>query len=150
MNEKQQSFKDILKEAGLKVTNQRVLILTVLSANPGKHLTTEEIYDLVKSENPDIGLATVYRTLQLLLDLNLIDRISLNDGFVRYEIAQGSETDSGHHHHHLICAECDNVFSFEDDLLEELEEKITLQTGFEIIDHEVKMYGYCKDCKENH
>lgn len=146
----QESFKDMLKEKGLKVTNQRVIILKVLSSSPGMHLTTEEIYDLVKDEYPEIGLATVYRTLQLLLDLNLIDKINLNDGFIRYEIAEDKNKISGHHHHHLICTECGNVFSFEDDLLENLEEKISSKTGFEVIDHEVKLYGYCKNCKKEH
>jgi Fur family ferric uptake transcriptional regulator len=146
----QESFKDMLKEKGLKVTNQRVIILKVLSSSPGMHLTTEEIYDLVKDEYPEIGLATVYRTLQLLLDLNLIDKINLNDGFIRYEIAEDKNKISGHHHHHLICTECGNVFSFEDDLLENLEEKISSKTGFEVIDHEVKLYGYCTNCKKEH
>ncbi len=144
----QENFKDMLKEKGLKVTNQRVIILKVLASSPGMHLTTEEIYDLVKDEYPEIGLATVYRTIQILLDLNLIDKINLNDGFVRYEIAEDEHRDSGHHHHHLICTECGNVFSFEDDLLENLEEKISSKTGFEVIDHEVKLYGYCKNCKK--
>lgn len=146
----QESFKDMLKEKGLKVTNQRVMILKVLSSSPGMHLTTEEIYDLVKREYPEIGLATVYRTIQLLLDLNLIDKINLDDGFVRYEIAGDKDRESGHHHHHLICTECGSVYSFEDDLLEGLERYITDTMGFEVVDHEVKLYGYCKNCKKEH
>lgn len=144
----QENFKDMLKEKGLKVTNQRVMILKVLSASPGMHLTTEEIYDLVRTDYPEIGLATVYRTIQLLLDLNLIDKINLDDGFVRYEIAEDKDKESGHHHHHLICTECGNVYSFEDDLLENLEDYIKNSMGFEVVDHEVKLYGYCKNCKK--
>lgn len=144
----QECFKDMLKEKGLKVTNQRVMVLKTLSSSPGVHLTTEEIYDLVKSEYPEIGLATVYRTIQLLLDLNLIDKINLDDGFVRYEIAEDLDSVSGHHHHHLICTECGNVYSFEDDLLENLEKTIKNSLGFEVVDHEVKFYGCCKNCKK--
>ena len=78
-----EDFKKILKEKGLKVTRQRLVVLEVLAENDTKHLTAEEIYESVKVENPDIGLATVYRTVQLLLELELIDRINLDDGCAR-------------------------------------------------------------------
>lgn len=136
----------ILREHGLKVTNQRLLLLDVLADCPGRHLTAEEIYEMVKEACPEIGLATVYRTMQLFLELHLIDRINLDDGYVRYEIGNLSGEETKHHHHHLICLNCGRVVSFEDDLLEELEEKITATTGFKIVDHEVKLYGYCVDC----
>lgn len=141
-----EEFKQKLKDKSLKVTTQRLLVLAVLSACPDKHLTAEEIYDLVKTDYPEIGLATVYRTIQLLLEMHLIDRINLDDGYVRYEIGSG-ETDEGkHHHHHLICKKCGKVDSFEDDLLEGLESRIQTTTGFCVMDHEVKLYGYCKEC----
>lgn len=140
-----QRFEQILRENGLKVTNQRVQVLHVLAESPDKHLTAEEIYDLVKAEFPNIGLATVYRTIQLLLELHLIDRINLDDGCVRYEIGH-STGNKKHHHHHLICLTCGKVFSFEDDLLEQLEEHIKSSLGFTVTDHEVKLYGYCSDC----
>lgn len=138
-------FKKILKENGLKVTTQRVLILEVLSQSPDRHLTAEEIYELVKEDYPEIGLATVYRTIQLLLELNLIDKINLDDGYVRYEIGQMGENKK-HHHHHLICLDCGEVFSFEDDLLDKLEKRILETTSFKVTDHEVKLFGYCKSC----
>ncbi|SHI54244.1 Fur family transcriptional regulator, ferric uptake regulator [Parasporobacterium paucivorans DSM 15970] len=146
----QENFKDQLKEKGLKVTSQRVAVLEVLDLNRGKHLTTEELYELVKAMSPDIGLATVYRTVQLLLDMNLIDRITLDDGSIRYEIAEEKDKLSGHHHHHLICLDCGDIVSFADDLLENLEDNIRKTTGFEVVDHEVKLYGYCRACSEKH
>ena len=82
----QEAFKKILKEQGLKVTNQRLLVLEVLEKHRGEHMTAEDIYELVKVDYPEIGLATVYRTVQLLLELQLVDRINLDDGCVRYEI----------------------------------------------------------------
>lgn len=139
-------FKEILKQKGLKVTNQRVRVLEVLSNSPDKHLTAEEIYELIKVDYPEIGLATVYRTIQLLLELNLIDHINLDDGFVRYEIGNMDENPTKHHHHHLICLTCGKVFSFEDDLLDELEKRIMDNVSFKVLDHEVKLYGKCKDC----
>ena len=75
-----------LKEKGLKVTHQRLLILSVLEQNSGSHMAAEDIYELVTEKHPEIGLATVYRTLQLLWDMQLVDRINLDDGCVRYEI----------------------------------------------------------------
>lgn len=141
------SFENLLREKGLKVTTQRLAVLTVLSQKADSHLTAEEIYDLVKVENPEIGLATVYRTVQLLLELKIIDRIYLDDGYVRYELGNVFEDEDGHHHHHLICVKCGKVTSFQGDLLEEFEKRMEEQTGFQIQDHDVKLYGYCADCR---
>ena len=141
-----EEFIALLKNKGLKVTNQRLLVLEALAACPDRHLTAEEIYEIIKTDCPEIGLATVYRTIQLLLELQLIDRINLDDGFVRYEIGNGKEGGTKHRHHHLVCRKCGRVISFQDDLLEELEDKIVKTTGFQVMDHEVKLYGYCKEC----
>lgn len=142
-----ENFKEILKSHGLKVTNQRVLLLEALSKHKGEHLTPEEIYEIVKEEHPEIGLATVYRTIQLLCQLELVEKVVLVDGIVRYEMAERGRG-RAHHHHHIICLGCGNVESFEDDLLENLESAIAKKTGFEIVNHEVKFYGYCNKCKE--
>lgn len=139
-------FKKLLKDKGLKVTNQRVRVLEVLALCPDRHLTVEEIFDLVKVGCPEIGLATVYRTIQLLYELELIEKIHLDDGFARYEIGQWNQTEKKHHHHHMICLGCGQVFSFEEDYLDALEEKIRSSTGFLVVNHEVKLYGYCKEC----
>lgn len=147
MPDKQERFKTLLRQKGLKVTIQRIAILEALESRPDKHLTAEEIYECVKMKNPEIGLATVYRTIQLLAELNLIDKLNLGDGYVRYEIGQGSD-DSTHHHHHLICLNCGNVLTYQGDLLETLEHRIREAMDFEVVDHEVKLFGYCKDCRE--
>ena len=111
-------LKQRLKEKGLKVTHQRILVLSVLEQNSGRHMTAEDIYELVSQDYPEIGLATVYRTLQLLWDMQLVDRINLDDGCVRYEIG------------------------------DELEHHIEKVTGFHVLDHELKFYGLCKECME--
>lgn len=147
MLDKQDRFKTLLKEKGLKVTNQRIEILEALEDRPDEHLTAEEIYELVKVKDPDIGLATVYRTIQLLAELNLIDKLNLGDGFIRYEIGRQNDDGKTHHHHHLVCLNCGNVLTFQDDLLEALEDRIGETMGFEVIDHEVKLLGYCSECK---
>ena len=109
-------------------------------------MAAEDIYELIREDYPDIGLATVYRTLQLLLEMQLVDRINLDDGCVRYEIGHLFEGDTKHNHHHLICRTCGKVLPFEDDLLEELERHIEEDTGFHVLDHELKFYGQCKEC----
>lgn len=83
---KQEIFKNMLREKGLKVTNQRMLVLELMAERPGQHLTAEEIYDLARQECPEIGLATIYRTVQVLVDLSVIDKVSFDDGFARYEL----------------------------------------------------------------
>ena len=119
----QKLLKEKLKEKGLKVTHQRLLVLSVLEENSGSHMTAEDIYDLVSEDYPEIGLATVYRTLQHLLN-----------------------GETKHNHHHLICKRCNKVMPFDDDLLESLEDHIEKATGFHVLDHELKFYGLCKDC----
>ena len=143
-----EGFENLLREKGLKVTAQRIAVLSALSGEADSHLTAEEIYDLVRVGSPDIGLATVYRTIQMLLELKIIDRIYLDDGYVRYELGNVYETEDSHHHHHLICVKCGRVMSFQGDLLEAFEMRMEEETGFQIQDHDVKLYGLCKDCQK--
>ena len=144
MNE--EKVKDLLREKGLKVTSQRLMVLNILSAHGDEHLTVEEIYDLAKEESPEIGLATIYRTVQVLLELRVIEKVTFDDGFARYEL-NGEETGSGHRHHHAICTQCGKVYSLETDLLDTLEKQVFESLGFEVTDHEVKLYGLCSACR---
>ena len=144
MNE--EKVKDLLREKGLKGTSQRLMVLNILSAHGDEHLTVEEIYDLAKEESPEIGLATIYRTVQVLLELHVIEKVTFDDGFARYEL-NGEETGSGHRHHHAICTQCGKVYSLETDLLDTLEKQVFESLGFEVTDHEVKLYGLCSACR---
>ena len=144
MNE--EKVKDLLREKGLKVTSQRLMVLNILSAHGDEHLTVEEISDLAKEESPEIGLATIYRTVQVLLELHVIEKVTFDDGFARYEL-NGEETGSGHRHHHAICTQCGKVYSLETDLLDTLEKQVFESLGFEVTDHEVKLYGLCSACR---
>lgn len=144
MNE--EKVKDLLREKGLKVTSQRLMVLNILSAHGDEQLTVEEIYDLAKEESPEIGLATIYRTVQVLLELHVIEKVTFDDGFARYEL-NGEETGSGHRHHHAICTQCGKVYSLEMDLLDTLEKQVFESLGFEVTDHEVKLYGLCSACR---
>jgi Fur family ferric uptake transcriptional regulator len=84
-----ETLKRQLKDKGYKLTPQRRAVLDVIIENEGKHMTSEEIYGLVKKECPEIGLATVYRTLQMFEDINLVTKMNFEDGRNRYELIQG-------------------------------------------------------------
>ncbi len=140
------AFKELLKQKGLKITAQRESVLEVLKNHEGNHLTVEEIYEKVKTLSPEIGLATVYRTIQLLSELKLVDKLELNDGFIRYEI--GKFDGGKHNHHHLICEICGRVIEAEDDLLDLIEETCRNKYDFKVTNHVVKFYGICNKCNE--
>ncbi len=131
-----------LHQQDYKVTPQRQVILRAFLDNMTAHLSAEEVYNIVKERHPDIGLATVYRTLDLLTALDVLQKINFGDGRTRYELSQ-QET---HYHHHMICLGCGRVQEFDDDLLESLEKILTRQTGFRITDHQLKFFGYCREC----
>jgi Fur family transcriptional regulator, ferric uptake regulator len=137
----------ILRDKGYKMTSQREAIIDVIVNNTGKHLTIEEIYDLVRVKCPDIGLATVYRTITILSDLSLLTKLNLDDNFVRYELSSRIE-DEEHNHHHLICNKCGSVVEVSDDSLDELEKRIEAEFDFSIDDHSLKFYGTCSKCKK--
>jgi Fur family ferric uptake transcriptional regulator len=139
-------LKKMFREKGLKMTNQRMLVLEIMAERPEQHLTAEEIYDLAKKEGSAIGLSTIYRTVQVLVDLSVIDKVSFDDGFARYELGS-FDTKSKHHHHHAICSRCHKVFSFKGDLLEPLEQALIDRSGFYVTNHEVKLFGYCRECR---
>lgn len=138
-------FKEKLKQKGCKLTLQRRSVLDVLIKHCNEHLSTEEIYDFVKENYPEIGLATVYRTVQLFEEMGIVDRLNFDDGCSRFEL---SSEDTVHHHHHLICESCNKVFEVENDLLEEIEKEIERKYKFTIHDHNVMFYGICKDCEQ--
>ena len=139
------NFKEKLKEKGCKLTMQRRSVLDVLIEHNDAHLSTEEIYGKVKEKYPEIGLATVYRTVQLFEEMVIVDRLNFDDGCSRFELAS---EDTVHHHHHLICEECNKVFEVEHDLLDEIESEIERKYEFKIHDHNVMFYGTCKECAQ--
>lgn len=139
------NFKEKLKEKGCKLTLQRRSVLDVLIEHNNAHLSTEEIYDKVKEKYPEIGLATVYRTVQLFEEMGIVDRLNFDDGCSRFELAS---EDTVHHHHHLICEVCNKVFEVEHDLLDEIESEIERKYQFKIHDHNVMFYGTCKECAQ--
>ena len=139
-------IKKLVKAKGYKLTPQSRATLDVILQNEGKHMSTEEVYLEVKKVCPEIGLATVYRTLQLLEEINVLLKNNFDDGRNRYELNHPEED---HHHHHLICKKCGAVIEVEEDLLEELEQKVQEKYKFMVVDHSVRFTGYCSKCMES-
>ncbi len=113
-------LKKQLHAQSYKLTPQREATVKVLLEREEDHLSAEDIYLLVKDKAPEIGLATVYRTLELLLELQIVEKINFGDGVSRYDLRQeGFE----HFHHHLVCVECGSIEEIFDNLLEDVEKK---------------------------
>ena len=98
--------KKILKSSGYKYTKQRAKVYEIFLDNKDKHLTTEEVYNLVAKKDPEMGIATIYRTVQLFHKLGVLDQIAFDDNILRYELRVPNE---GHRHHHLVCINCGKV-----------------------------------------
>lgn len=151
MSENHQLFglKDLrakLSERGYKMTPQRKEILKIFVEHSDRHhMSAEDVYGILRENESEIGLATVYRALDLLSELGILVQVDFGDGCARYEL--NTADPKIHHHHHLICVKCRKVIEFEEDLLDDLEETIAEESGFQIINHEVKFFGYCKDCR---
>ena len=153
MSENHQLFglKDLrekLSERGYKMTPQRKEILKIFVEHPDSHhMSAEDVYSILRENESEIGLATVYRALDLLSELGILVHVDFGDGCARYEL--NTSDPKVHHHHHLICVKCKKVIEFEEDLLDDLEATIAEESDFQILNHEVKFFGYCKDCRPN-
>ncbi len=139
-----ESLKERLKEKSCKLTPQRRFVLETVIENEGRHLSAEEIYELVREKCPEIGLATVYRTVQMFEEIGIVYKQNFVDGKSRYEISKGDD----HQHHHLVCQKCNKVIEVEEDLLDQMEEKISTKYNFKITNHTLKFVGLCENCKE--
>ncbi|MBN2285442.1 MAG: transcriptional repressor [Tissierellales bacterium] len=139
-------FKERLNNAGFKLTTQRRVVFDIINSNEGKHYSPEEIYELVKVDHPEIGLATIYRTLKLFEKIAIVYRLNFNDGCSRFEMNHFE--DKSHRHHHLVCLDCGKIFEVKLDLLQDLEGYIEKEYGFEIHNHTLKFYGVCNECKQ--
>jgi len=138
-------IKKQLHGASYKLTPQREATVRVLLENEEDHMSAEDVYLLVKNKAPDIGLATVYRTLELLTELKVVDKINFGDGVSRYDLRQEG---AAHFHHHLVCIECGAVDEIQEDLLEDVENVVEKRWNFQIKDHRLTFHGICWRCHD--
>ena len=139
-NSKKKS-RELLNKAGLRKTSQRESILEIIRRGQG-HLDADEVYQRVRKKQPRLSLSTVYRTLQTLKELGLIEEVHLDETHHHYEIK------AVHEHHHLICLGCGKVVEFECPMTTRMKENVSNEKGFEVVNTEVRMTGYCPDCRK--
>ena len=133
------SIRGLFREKGIVFTTQRELVLrAVLDA--GKHIDAEELHRRLAGSRKRVGLATVYRTLQLLRDCGLVAESQFGERRHRYEQAEGR------HHDHLVCLACGQVSEFEEPAIEQLQERVARNHGFTVLSHRLELYGYCRAC----
>lgn len=140
-------FQQKLNQNGLRLTHPRQVVMTILE-EASVPLSPQSIYQRSLDENEDIGLVSVYRTLELLSELSLVRKVHGREDCHGYVLA------SPGHHHHLVCRECEKAIEFTGgDDLSVLLDRIQQETGFEVEGHLLQLFGLCPECqqdKENH
>ncbi|MEA1884233.1 MAG: Fur family transcriptional regulator [Thermotogota bacterium] len=131
-----------LKDRNFRITAQRELIMRIFAESPEDHHSVEEVYRKLLDKRSRISKATVYRTVELLSDLGLLRKIEIDEGIVRFELADSNK----HGKHHLICTDCGETMLIPDHLVEKIEEMVKQEMGFEPEDHNIKFYGKCANC----
>jgi Fur family ferric uptake transcriptional regulator len=126
-----------LKASGLKATLPRLKILDIFQNTKVRHLSAEDVYKVLLTENMDVGLATVYRVLTQFEQAGLLHRNHFETGKAVFELNEGS------HHDHLVCLDCGRVEEFFDEEIEARQHKIATERGFEIADHSLALYANC-------
>ena len=140
-----------LKDRGYRTTTGRKTVLDVLTNTEG-HPSAEDIYLKVHPIYPSIGLTSVYRTLEILVNVGLIHKFDFKDRKARYELAEGPG--GKRHHHHLICTVCHKIIDYADFVNEELvlvkqtEKHLSKKYNFKIINHVIQYYGLCEECNK--
>lgn len=139
-----EQFKKILKESGLKYTRQREVVLKILY-HSDIHYTPEALYLEVKKREPDlnIGIATVYRTLNLLEESEMVTSISFGAAGKKFELANKP------HHDHLICKNCGKIVEFENSIVERQQALIAKEHKFKLTGHLMQLYGICETCAQS-
>jgi Fur family ferric uptake transcriptional regulator len=131
-----------LHAEGHRKGGARLAIIELLGREPCC-LTAMEIFDKLRGEGKHVGIASVYRVLDLLVEHRVVQRVDVGGGHLRYEPRHRS----GEHHHHIVCDDCGSVEAFSDPKLERVLHQIEDSVGYTIFGHEVVLHGECGDCK---
>jgi Fur family ferric uptake transcriptional regulator len=131
-------FRTFLAAQGLRLTDQREAIAQAFFSSD-KHLSLVDILDMSRKQRSSIGYATVYRTMRLLADGGFADEHHFGEDHTRYEVHNDEE-----HHDHLICVRCGRIVEFEEPMIEEIQERVAAQHGFQVISHRHEIYVRCQ------
>lgn len=136
-------FKRVLRDNGLKYTKQREVLLQTLYNN-SEHFTPEQLYLYIKERHPglNVGIATVYRSLNLLEESGMVTSISFGAQGKKFELANKP------HHDHMICRQCGVIVEFEDQIIEKRQLAIAKEHGFKLTGHIMQLYGVCGECNK--
>lgn len=130
-----------VKFHGMRMTPQRAIIFDAIETLEG-HITAEDIFEAVQQINPYINLTTIYRTLELLQELNLITQTNLGHGKTYFALKEHCS------HHHLVCQECGEIEEFCDDILDPVRTTLQEQYGFEAHTDHLSIFGVCRSCRK--
>lgn len=141
MNEPGDGLREAFREAGRRLTSQRLLILDVLK-ECDEHLEADAIHNRARRRAPDLSLATVYRTLALLTEMGLVEEHRLGEGHSHYEAVQEGP------HYHFTCRRCGKVIEFDTPLVARVKHDLCKQEGVDITTSHLHFVGYCRECQE--
>lgn len=135
-----------LLENKLKQTKQRRIILEVFLSQEDAHLDAEMVYAELSDKHSNIGLATVYRSLNLLRDAGILEQHTFSDGRAVFEISHPED-----HHDHLVCVQCGHIEEFENEEIEKIQEQVAEKLGFKLTSHRLELFGNClrRNCSKN-
>jgi Fur family transcriptional regulator, ferric uptake regulator len=142
VREAESIFHDHLRRVGLKHTGQRDAILRAF-LDTRDHLSTDDLYLLVRKKDERIGFTTVYRTLKLLAECGLASEVALNDGIARYEPQFNRRS-----HHHMVCTECGRSVEFFSAEIEHIEREVGRKHKYLTTRHTFQIYGVCAACRQ--
>ncbi len=131
-----------LKQAGLKATLPRIKILNLLEENTVRHVSAEDVYKTLLESGEDLSLATVYRVLTQFEQAGLVSRHHFEGGHSVFELNEGG------HHDHILCVKCGRVDEFVDAVIEERQQKIAAEKGYNMTDHSLYIFGICSSCQD--
>ncbi|MBN2544261.1 MAG: transcriptional repressor [Spirochaetes bacterium] len=140
MTDELRIFRNFIKKNNIKNSRSREKILEIF-LNTEKHISIYELHDLVKRQYPEIGLATIYRAMNIICRSDLAETINIGDGVKRFEHKYGHR-----HHDHLICIKCGKIIEMHNDDIEEIQKKMCKKFDFKMTDHKLQIFGYCKNC----
>jgi Fe2+ or Zn2+ uptake regulation protein len=141
MGDLSERLQDALRSAGRRLTPQRRLILRVLEESDG-HLDADALYDRVKARDPDVSLATVYRTLAVLREIGMVEEHRLGEDHGHYEAVRQEP------HYHFTCLRCGKVIEFDTPLVAQIEQVLREQEGVRVTGAHLHVSGYCAQCRD--
>ena len=131
-----------LARAGFRRGGARIAVVELLARQPCA-LTAQDIECELRDAGRTVGRASVYRVLDELTSLGLVDRVEVGQGIARYEPARGHQ----HHHHHMVCDHCGDVFPFADEELERTIGRLASRVAFDVAEHDIVLHGACAGCR---